>query len=156
MPFEISLITLILVSVGFTRLLLGQLEPQLSPAHFNSADDYLTVHLRKDYSTQVEGSTIHLHTHDSDNFPAFVNGNARLRTKPMTVYKPRSIETFMDSRFGVDDEPVEWVEYLIQGPDVEDRHTLQQLAFMSGNAYAIPGQKNWYDLDETWNQVSAR
>ncbi|KAH9981326.1 Alpha/Beta hydrolase protein [Lactifluus volemus] len=37
------------------------------------------------------------------------------------------------------------------GPDVEDRHTLSQLARISGNAYALPGQSNWYDIDSAWN-----
>ncbi|KAG6910289.1 hypothetical protein DXG01_011686 [Tephrocybe rancida] len=39
----------------------------------------------------------------------------------------------------------------VLGPDVEDRHTLSQLARMSGNAYALPGQKNWYEVDMAWN-----
>lgn len=76
-----------------------------------------------------------------------------LRARPTTVYKPRSIDRFMGARRNPEAEPVEWVERTIEGPDVEDRHTLQQLAMMSGNAYALPGQKNWYDLDEVWNQV---
>lgn len=42
------------------------------------------------------------------------------------------------------------------GPDIEDRHTLSQLARISGNAYALPGQKNWYDIDSAWNVVSRR
>jgi lipase ATG15 len=50
-------------------------------------------------------------------------------------------------------ERVEWDRIETLGPDVEDRHTLAQLARMSGNAYAIPGQKNWYDVDGAWNTV---
>jgi hypothetical protein len=51
--------------------------------------------------------------------------------------------------------PVEWEEVQMLGPDVDDRHTLGQLARMTGNAYALPGQKNWYDIDEAWNTVGA-
>ena len=47
----------------------------------------------------------------------------------------------------------DWDIMHVQGPDVEDRYTLQQLARMTGNAYALPGGKNWYDLDEAWNTV---
>jgi len=42
----------------------------------------------------------------------------------------------------------------VEGPDVGDLHTLAQLARMSANAYALPGQKNWYEVDQAWNTVS--
>ncbi|KAL1677418.1 Alpha/Beta hydrolase protein [Schizophyllum commune] len=48
-------------------------------------------------------------------------------------------------------EPVQWTPMEVLGPDIEDRHTLAQLSRMSGNAYALPDQKNWYDLDAAWN-----
>ena len=50
-------------------------------------------------------------------------------------------------------EDVVWEPVRMYGPDIENRHTLQQLARMSGNAYALPEEKNWYDLDEAWSQV---
>ncbi|EED85227.1 hypothetical protein POSPLDRAFT_33906, partial [Postia placenta Mad-698-R] len=49
-------------------------------------------------------------------------------------------------------EEVEWDEIEVMGPYVEDLHTLDQLARMTGNAYALPGQKNWYDIDPIWNE----
>ena len=52
-------------------------------------------------------------------------------------------------------EEVQWDQVKVLGPDVGDRHTISQLARMTGNAYALPGQKNWYDIDEAWNVVSA-
>ncbi|KAF5387003.1 hypothetical protein D9615_001572 [Tricholomella constricta] len=48
-------------------------------------------------------------------------------------------------------EIVEWDQVEVLGPDVEDRHTLAQLARMAGNAYALPGRKNWYEVDQAWN-----
>lgn len=48
-------------------------------------------------------------------------------------------------------EEVQWDQVKVLGPDVGDRHTISQLARMTGNAYALPGQKNWYDIDEAWN-----
>ncbi|PAV23688.1 alpha beta-hydrolase [Pyrrhoderma noxium] len=58
----------------------------------------------------------------------------------------------MQARFSNEDISIIWDEVQVDGPDIEDRHTLQQLAMMSGNAYALPGQKNWYDLDGAWNE----
>jgi lipase ATG15 len=68
-----------------------------------------------------------------------------LKAVPTTVYRPRSQEYLKHPTW----EPVE-----ILGPDIQDRHTLSQLARISGNAYALPGQKNWYDVDSAWNIVS--
>ncbi|KAI9466174.1 alpha/beta-hydrolase [Lactarius psammicola] len=65
-----------------------------------------------------------------------------LKAVPTTVYRPRSQEYLKHPAW----EPVE-----ILGPDIQDRHTLSQLARISGNAYALPGQKNWYDVDSAWN-----
>ncbi|EJD05870.1 alpha/beta-hydrolase [Fomitiporia mediterranea MF3/22] len=73
-------------------------------------------------------------------------------TRPTSVYRPRSNDAFPDARFNPEDVHVEWEEVEIEGPDIENRHTLQQLAMMSGNAYALPGRKNWYDLDGAWNE----
>ncbi|KAJ7046960.1 alpha/beta-hydrolase [Mycena alexandri] len=73
-----------------------------------------------------------------------------LKVRPTTVYKPRSQDAFHRARFE-ESEPVEWEPHDILGPDVEDPHTLAQLARMSGNAYALPGNKNWYEIDHSWN-----
>jgi len=68
-----------------------------------------------------------------------------LKAVPTTIYRPRFIE---------DSHHTPWDPIDVLGPDIEDRHTLSQLARMSGNAYALPGQTNWYDLDSAWNIVS--
>ena len=80
-----------------------------------------------------------------------------LKARPTTVYRPRSRAALQQSRlrslhFG-ESEKVEWDHTEVLGPDIEDRHTLSQLARMTGNAYALPGQKNWYDVDPAWNTV---
>lgn len=83
-----------------------------------------------------------------------------LNSRPMTVYRPRSLETLHNARrqsmrYGESPvEPLEWDVKEVLGPDVENRHTLAQLARMSGNAYALPGLPNWYEVDQAWNQVS--
>ncbi|KAH9843196.1 alpha/beta-hydrolase [Rhodofomes roseus] len=78
-----------------------------------------------------------------------------LKTRPMMVYRPRSPEALQRARVrtlrGEPSEAVEWEEVQVMGPYIEDKHTLSQLARMTGNAYALPGQKNWYDIDVTWN-----
>ena len=81
-----------------------------------------------------------------------------LKTRPMTVYRPRSPEALQRIRERAmrgepREEEVDWEKVRVAGPYIEDKHTLSQLARMTGNAYALPGQKNWYDIDVTWNTV---
>ncbi|OSD08584.1 alpha/beta-hydrolase [Trametes coccinea BRFM310] len=80
---------------------------------------------------------------------------ATLQARPTTVYRPRSATSFQHARLrslhSQESEPIEWDEVQVLGPDVEDKHTLSQLARMTGNAYALPGRKNWYDMDRNWN-----
>jgi len=83
-----------------------------------------------------------------------------LRSRPITVYKPRSLDILHRTRLRSlqhsesEPEQLVWDLVPVEGPDVEDIHTLSQLARMSGNAYALPGQKNWYEVDQAWNTVS--
>ena len=88
--------------------------------------------------------------------------SGKLKSRPTTVYRPRSLEALHRARLRSSskqhalegEEPaVIWDPVEIEGPDVEDLHTLGQLARMSGNAYALPGQSNWYDVDQAWNMV---
>ena len=68
-----------------------------------------------------------------------------LKAVPTTVHRPRFVQDLRHTPW----DPIE-----VLGPDIGDRHTLSQLARISGNAYALPGQKNWYDIDSAWNIVS--
>jgi len=82
-----------------------------------------------------------------------------LKTKPTTVYRPRSVEALHQTRLRSllrkesELEPLIWDQLEVNGPDVGDLHTLAQLARMSGNAYAMRGRSNWYDVDPAWNTV---
>jgi len=80
-----------------------------------------------------------------------------LRSRPTNVYRPRSLEAVHQARlrsFQYDqDLQVEWDRVETTGPDIEDAYTLAQLARMTGNAYAFPGNKNWWDIDPYWNSV---
>jgi lipase ATG15 len=94
----------------------------------------------------------------NDAYPLQPN-DAVVKTRPTTVYRPRSLDALQNARFRSmrvgesPNEPLEWDAREVQGPDIEDRHTLAQLARMSGNAYALPGRYNWYDVDHAWNRV---
>jgi len=83
-----------------------------------------------------------------------------LRSRPITVYKPRSLDILHRTRLRSlqhsesEPEQLVWDLVPVEGPDVGDIHTLAQLARMSGNAYALPGQKNWYEVHQAWNSVS--
>lgn len=78
-----------------------------------------------------------------------------LKARPTSVYRPRDPGVFQRARWKSqhlqESELVEWEPREVLAPDIEDRHTLAQLARMCGNAYALPGQKNWYDIDPIWN-----
>ncbi|KAK0228747.1 alpha beta-hydrolase [Armillaria fumosa] len=78
-----------------------------------------------------------------------------LKAQPTVVYRPSSVEALHRARMRSmryrESERVEWNRVEVLGPAVQDIHTLAQLARMSGNAYALPGKKNWYDLDGSWN-----
>lgn len=85
-------------------------------------------------------------------------GNAfSVKARPTTIYRPRDPDSLQHTRWRSrhlqESERVEWEPTDVLAPDVEDRHTLAQLARMTGNAYALPGQKNWYDMDPAWNTV---
>jgi len=85
--------------------------------------------------------------------------SSKVKTRPITVYRPRSLAVLHNARLrslhrreSAAEQPI-WDPIEVEGPDVEDLHTLAQLARMSGNAYALPGQHNWYDVDQAWNRV---
>ena len=87
-----------------------------------------------------------------------------IQTIPVIVHKPRSLDFLQKTRLRSlrnaeclaplnETESLEWDTVEVQGPNVEDRHTLAQLARMAGNAYALRGLPNWYDIDDAWNTV---
>ncbi|KAK7467323.1 hypothetical protein VKT23_004380 [Stygiomarasmius scandens] len=80
---------------------------------------------------------------------------ATLRARPTSVYRPRSYSAIDNARkrslHDQECSSLEWDVVETVGPDIEDIHTLAQLARMSGNAYALPGKKNWYEIDPVWN-----
>jgi putative lipase involved disintegration of autophagic bodies len=46
---------------------------------------------------------------------------------------------------------LDWDEEVVLVPDTRDRDTVLELAKLAGNAYQLPGAKNWYDVHERWN-----
>ena len=82
-----------------------------------------------------------------------------LKSRPTTVYRPRSLEALHRTRLRSlhqaqsELEPLVWDSVDISGPDIEDLHTLTQLSRMSANAYALPNREHWYEIDPAWNSV---
>lgn len=109
------------------------------------------------HSIPIVVKPVHRYSHGIDTQGALFHPTASLldvpvpswtlKAAPTTVYRPRYLH-------GLHNIPWDPIEVL--GPDVEDKHTLSQLARISGNAYALPGQNNWYDVDSAWNIVSRR
>ena len=83
-----------------------------------------------------------------------------VRPHAVKAHRPRSREAFdrarvRSMRFG-ESEAIDWDEVEVEGPDVEDRETLLELAKMTNNAYLSPGEQGWYDLGDKWDVVSRR
>lgn len=78
-----------------------------------------------------------------------------IQTMNTKTYRPHSQEAFSYARFsGLHaQQELPWDGLDILGPNVEERETLYLLAKMANNAYALPGDKEWYDIGEEWNSV---
>ena len=80
-----------------------------------------------------------------------------LQTRETVVYRPSSYKELLEARLRSihlsESQPIQWIPTKVLAPDVQDMHTLSQLARMSGDAYALQGKKNWYELDPSWNTV---
>ncbi|KAJ3486567.1 hypothetical protein NLI96_g4150 [Meripilus lineatus] len=76
-----------------------------------------------------------------------------IQTMNTKTYRPHSQEAFSYARFsGLHaQQELPWDGLDILGPNVEERETLYLLAKMANNAYALPGDKEWYDIGEEWN-----
>ncbi|KAH7889631.1 Lipase [Phlebopus sp. FC_14] len=138
-PVVLSLLTPGLRAVEF--------ESQLVP---NSLPKTIDFGLSYEYDFQSSGIRDQLLPY---SFPSALSPS--LRAVATTVYRPKSYDAVeharLSSLYDARSEPVEWVETRMLGPDVTDRHTLTQLARMAANAYQLPGRKNWYDLDPSWD-----
>ncbi|OSX65426.1 hypothetical protein POSPLADRAFT_1054173 [Postia placenta MAD-698-R-SB12] len=108
------------------------------------------------YSPDAGAHQLAFHVAAPENEGGQLTTTFTLKARPTTVLRPRSQTAFQDARLrglrGGTSEEVEWDEIEVMGPYIEDLHTLDQLARMTGNAYALPGQKNWYDIDPIWNE----
>lgn len=83
-----------------------------------------------------------------------------LKSRPTVVYRPRYPLPFRSAQLEPASSAViglpQWDQIPTQGPDIEDKHTLAQLARLAGNAYAFPTKRK-YEVDPAWNDVrSAR
>jgi len=107
----------------------------------------LTFTVHKDCAALVSQSDAQLKVQDRGSR---ISDVAVLKSRPMTVYRPADPAILARAPIpdGVD---VRWNRVEVEGPDVEDRLTLLELAKMTGNAYALPGHSNWYDLEDKWN-----
>ena len=121
----------------------------------------ITFELQNEYTPRLDDDDLHDITQVAfditdahDLSPSRV---VTLQATPTTVYRPRSVAAYQDARLrslqSQESVPVEWEQVQVLAPNVQDRHTLSQLARMTGNAYALPGRPNWYEIDPAWNTV---
>lgn len=88
----------------------------------------------------------------SEDYTAAGFNPACLRTRKQQITRPKSNTEYQIARKARSNE-IEWDEVEVVMPDVEHRETLLELAKITGDAYALPGSKSWYDLDGRWNSV---
>lgn len=158
---------------GFLCLLISHPISFAASLHAKSASDSDSTHLRQSipFSLGHEFSLSDFHLdeeHALDNpvqakfdvthtLSDATAPSITLQARPTSVWRPKDPNVLQHARMRSlrhsESELVEWEQVQMLGPDIEDQHTLGQLARMTGNAYALPGQKNWYDIDQVWNMV---
>jgi len=134
-------------------LLLLNSESQLPFESQRSPPQPLTFQLRHLHGV---ANTNHIIFHDVP--PSIVSESQHtVQTRPTKVHRPSSYAAFtharqqsMHHRFT---EDLRWDEDEVPGPDTTDRETLLELAKMTNNAYVSPGDSEWYNLTDKWNQV---
>ncbi|KAF9562000.1 alpha/beta-hydrolase [Agrocybe pediades] len=123
------------------------------------------LHLELRHLHAVDASSAHVVF--SDVSPEKLNKLSALdsstSTKPSYSVRPRRTRTYRPSSYAAhvrarmrslelgESEKLEWEEDEIEGPDVESRETLLELAKMTNNAYVEPEDPAWYDLNGRWN-----
>lgn len=88
----------------------------------------------------------------SEDYTAAGFNPALLRTRKRRIARPKSNVAYQIARKARKND-IEWDEGEVVMPDVEHRETLLEMAKITGDAYALPGSKSWYDLDARWNSV---
>ena len=88
----------------------------------------------------------------SEDYTAAGFNLARLRTRKQRIARPKSNTAYQVARKARTNN-IEWDEDEVVAPDVEHRETLYEMAKITGDAYALPGSKSWYDIDARWNSV---
>ncbi|KAI4528270.1 alpha/beta-hydrolase [Schizophyllum commune Loenen D] len=78
-----------------------------------------------------------------------------LRSRRTRRHRPASLDAFSQARATsvrfAQTLDIPWDEDEVEGPDVESRETLLQLAKITNNAYLPPDDPQWYDLGGEYN-----
>ncbi|KAG6897881.1 hypothetical protein C0992_009679 [Termitomyces sp. T32_za158] len=117
----------------------------------NSSQEPLRFQLRHEHAL-----TKHSRNVFTDIYPSFVADTYDVPAVNIKSTRPDSYNAFMAARSQsmrqLQSTSLEWQDEDVLGPDVTKRKTLLQLAKMTYNSYATPGQSDWYDLGSGWNQ----
>jgi len=121
-----------------------------------------TTHVQS-YPNQVHFQAVQAHestlapddTVQTTFFTPLTSATHTLRTRTQLVHQPRfpsDIQRIRERSLRYQQsESIEWVKKEVLAPDVTDRETLREMAKMTGNAYALPGHSNWYNMSMRWN-----
>lgn len=139
-------LTLAQFFVPFTSLLVS--EPE------DSADNVVQLELRHLHAVSSSAQVLFadvrtpISTLDSNN-------SYTVQTRRTRRTRPASQAAFSQARFisarYAQTLDIPWDEDEVEGPDVESRETLLQLAKITNNAYVPPDDPQWYDLGGEFN-----
>ncbi|KAG6868423.1 hypothetical protein C0993_003100 [Termitomyces sp. T159_Od127] len=117
----------------------------------DSAQEPLRFQLRHEHGLTKDSRNVF-----RDISPSFVADTYDIPPISVKSTRPCSFNAFIAARSQsmrhLQSVPLEWKDEDVPGPDVTKRKTLLQLAKMTYNSYATPGQSDWYDLGSGWNQ----
>lgn len=92
----------------------------------------------------------------SEDYTAAGKELHRLKSHRRKIHRLRYPERLQESRIRAlrlsQTAAVDWDEVEVDMPDLTDRLTVLELAKLTGNAYAIPDSRGWYDTGGKWNQ----
>ena len=125
-------------------------EPPQAPL---SPSNVLTFTLRHQHAQSTDGRVVFMDVpeHAATQFSVDGDASYTLKTRPLSIYRARSMEQFHRARRRLDAWNIPWDPHDVQGPDTSSRQTLWMLAKMTFNAYLDPEDKTWYDLGEHWS-----
>ncbi|KAL1738713.1 alpha/beta-hydrolase [Schizophyllum fasciatum] len=117
-------------------------------------ENVLQLELRHLHAVSSAAQVIFADAHHTP-ISSLADNSYTLRTLRTRTHRPASLDAFSRARTAstayAQTLDIPWDQDDVEGPDVENRETLLQLAKMTNNAYVPPDDPQWYDLGGEYN-----